>query len=116
LAIANGAAAGVIAGIATWIFLSCCASAHRSESKGRRNERINQPMSRRRTVVLTNSLDKLVSFSEIQSSFPGNPGESRGRPRIQEFLRLLTVRVAHTFFSELRRHHATNETKHQKQS
>ena len=32
-------------------------------------------MSRRRTVVLTNSLDKLVSFSEIhdkiQSSFPG---------------------------------------------
>src|SRR5437867_12340411 len=63
-------------------------------------------MSRRCTVVLANNLNKLVSFSKIQSSFPGNPGESRGRPGIQEFLRLLTIRVTHTFFSELRRHHA----------
>src|SRR5947208_16206619 len=102
--------------MATWIFLSCCASAHRSESKGRRNERINQPMSRRCTVVLTNSLNKLVSFSEIhdkiQSLSPGNPGESRGRPGIQEFLRLLTVRVAHTFSANFG-DTTLNETKHQ---
>ena len=43
LAIANGAAAGVIAGIAALTFLSCCASTSENGPKRERNKRREQP-------------------------------------------------------------------------